>query len=318
MVGRRLTLSPRRRVPGKAFAGPNKAEIVWLSAEGLIDHTEADVFVIFDCCHAGNLGRGYSQNRWSNRCSEYLGATSPNSTTPIPGESSFTSGLIWALLEFSSKPYGFTTSELRRKITEFPTFPKDQVPVLCERNGSASLKHIVISPMSVGPTKPDTERGKAPEDQSQAIVDYLDLRVLMDRSLSEHEVGSLSNFFSDLIRNGQLPARRVALLDTRHTQIVRAAAQKWRNHTRRRGELSSLTIPGNMAGQSPLPSPISPIPRKMTSGDLAGTFEHSKNTDEKRTVHYHFRMLLLVVVEAISARLLSVLSKLGQCVSSYL
>ena len=304
-------MSLRRRVPGKALAGPNKAEIVWHSAEGLLDHTDADVFVIFDCCHAGNLGRGYSQSRWSNRCSEFLGATSPNSTTAIPGENSFTSGLIWALKQLSSEPYGFTTSELRHKITEFPPFPKDQVPILCERNGSASLQHIVISPMSVGPTSSNAAQGKSPEDRSQAIVDYLDLRLLMDRSPSESEVGSLSNFFSDMIRNGRLPARRVALLDTRNTQIVRAVAHKWRNQARGRGRLSSLTIPGTRTGQSPSPSPISSIPTGITSRDLVEKLGRSENNNEEHTIRYHFRMLLLAMVEATFASLFSIIGKPG-------
>lgn len=301
----------RQRVPGKSLEGPNKAEIVWHTAEGNIDNTDADVLVIFDCCHAGNLGRGYSQKRWSHRCSEYLGATSANSTTPIPGDSSFTSGLIWALENLCDEPCGFTTADLRRKIIEFPNFPKDQVPVLCERNGSASLKHIVISPMSVGPTVPDTERGKSPEDQSQAIVDYLDLRVLMNRSLSEHEVGSMSDFFSDMIRRGVLPARRVALLDTRHTQIVRAAAHKWRNQIRRKGEVLSIAIPRTITGQLPLPSPLTSIPREMTSDDHIDGIRRWKKDEDEHTIRYHFQMLLLAILGKLWAILLSFASKSG-------
>lgn len=308
---RRLTQHLRQRVPGKPLEGTNKAEIVWLTAEGNIDNTDADVLVIFDCCHAGNLGRGYAQKRWSHRCSEYLGATSANSTTPIPGDSSFTSGLIWALENLSDEPRGFTTQDLRRKIIEFPSFPKDQVPVLCDRGGSASLKHIVISPMSVGPIVPDTDQGKSPDHQSQTIVDYLDLRVLMDRSLSEHEVGSMSDFFSDMIRKGVLPARRVALLDTRNIQIMRVATQKWRNHARRKGEVSSIEIPRTTTGQLPSPSPLSSIAREMTSEDYIRGVGRWKNDDDEHTIPYHLRMLLLVILKEFWAFLLNFASKFG-------
>jgi len=240
-----------------------------------------------------------------------LGATSANSTTPIPGDSSFTSGLIWALENLSDEPGGFTTSDLRRKIVESPSFPKKQVPVLCERHGSASLKHIVISPMSVEPTVPDTEQGKSPEDQSQTIVDYLDLRVLMDRSLSEHEVRSMSAFFSDLIRKGLLPARRVALLDTRHTQIVRAAAHKWRNHARRNGKVTSIAIPSITPGQLPSPSPLSNIPREMTSEDYIGGIRFRKNDGDEHTICFYLRLLLLVILRRFWAILLSSAKKFG-------
>lgn len=238
-----------------------------------------------------------------------MGATSANSTTPIPGDNSFTSGLIWALENLSDEPCGFTTSELRRKITKSPGFPEDQVPVLCERNGSASLKHIVISPMSVEPTVSEIEQGKKPDEQSQTIFDYLDLRILMDRSLSEHEVGSMSNFFSDLIRRGDLPARRVALLDTRHTQIVRAAAQKWRNHTKRKEKESSITIPGTTPAQLPSPSPLSSIPREMTSEDYINGTRRWRSDGDEQTIRYHLRLLLLVILRRFWAIVLSFVKK---------
>lgn len=165
--------------------------------------------------------------------------------------------------------------------------------------------------MSVGPTVPDTEQGKSPEDQSQAIGDYLDLRVLMDRSLSEHEVGSMSDFFSDMIRKGVLPARRVALLDTRHTQIVRAAAHKWRNHIRRKGEVSSIAIPRTITGQLPLPSPLTSISREMTSDDYIDGIGRWKKEEDEHTIRYHFRMLLLAMLGKLWAILLSFASKSG-------
>lgn len=247
-----------------------------------------------------------------------MGATSANSTTPIPGDSSFTSGLIWALENLSDEPGGFTTSDLRRKIVDSPGFPKEQVPVLCERHGSASLKHIVISPMSVEPTVPDSEQGRSSEDQSQPIVDYLDLRVLVDRSLSEHEVGKMSDFFSYHIRNGCLQARRVALLDTRHTQIVRAAAHKWRNHARRNGKVPSVAIPVITPGQLPSPSPLSNIPREMTSEDYIDGIRRWMNDGDEHTILDYLRLLLLVILRIFCAILLSFAENFGKCIICFL
>jgi hypothetical protein len=126
-------------------------QIVWNEAECLINGTDADMLLVFDCCHAGQLA-GTTTREFSNKIFEFLGATQANSTTKAPGAESFTSALIWALKAFSNDVGGFTTSQLFTKILEAPDFPLDdgQRPCLTER-GYHSLRRLRIAAV------PDTE-----------------------------------------------------------------------------------------------------------------------------------------------------------------
>ena len=70
-------------------------------------------------------------------------------TTPIPGQNSFTSALIFALETLVEEQGRFTTVELRNKIkNDAPNFPKNQNPVLCSRKkcGSSSGR-IMLHPL---------------------------------------------------------------------------------------------------------------------------------------------------------------------------
>ena len=70
-------------------------------------------------------------------------------TTPIPGQNSFTSALIFALETLVEEQGRFTTVELRNKIkNDAPEFPKDQNPVLCSRKKSGSNSgRIMLHPL---------------------------------------------------------------------------------------------------------------------------------------------------------------------------
>jgi hypothetical protein len=265
---------------------------VWRNAEAIIDDTDADVLVIFDCCDAGILGRGRSQKHWPCRRSEFLGATSANSTTPIPGVNSFTSGLISALEDLSGEARGFTTSELRQKIIESPDFPENQIPGLYERRGFASLNYIVIAPVPVTDPTVDMDFASTSEDEPETVVDYLDLRILMDEPLDEDKVENISKLFKNLIKDRHLPARRVCLLDTRQNQILRAAAKKWMDQTLRRTQLSPLVIPNISAGQFQPPSPISSVPGAESS---VVKFEKHVSHDEDKKSNCYIPILLFAV-----------------------
>ena len=81
---------------------------------------------------------------------EYLAATKELSSTRVPGKDSFTSALIFALEALvKEKPGGrFTTVELLNKIKlDAPDFPKDQNPVLSDREGDTSAGRIMLHPL---------------------------------------------------------------------------------------------------------------------------------------------------------------------------
>ncbi|KAI4221144.1 MAG: hypothetical protein L6R36_007112 [Xanthoria steineri] len=121
--------------------------LVWNKTEDLLRPAEADVLEIFDCCYAGTLGLA----RGEIRLFEYLAAVKGHGTTGIPGPTSFTRALIFALTALvRDKAEGrFTTDELLRKIkTGAPNFPKDQTPAMSNRdNKNSSAGRIMLHPL---------------------------------------------------------------------------------------------------------------------------------------------------------------------------
>lgn len=69
-------------------------------------------------------------------------------TTPVPGQDSFTSALIYALEALVEEKGRFTTVELLRKIKkDAPNFPKDQIPVLSDRKDDVQAGRIMLQPL---------------------------------------------------------------------------------------------------------------------------------------------------------------------------
>ncbi|KAL8645463.1 MAG: hypothetical protein Q9226_007293 [Calogaya cf. arnoldii] len=121
--------------------------LVWNKTEELLRPAEADVLEIFDCCYAGSIGL----SRGETRLFEYLAAVKGHGTTGVPGPTSFTRALIFALkaLARDKKEGRFTTAELLRKIkTDAPDFPKDQTPAMSNRdNKNPSAGRIMLHPL---------------------------------------------------------------------------------------------------------------------------------------------------------------------------
>ena len=177
--------------------------VKWHFAEASLQRTTSDVFVIFDCCYAGDAGRA---GGFSTRAFEFLAATSAGSTTRCPGPKSFTSGLIWALMELSQEQRRFTTSELTNKIKQCPEFPQDQVPVLSERN-AACIERIILAPLSE-----DGTSAEDPQLQSPIVPDTRELLILkfvLDRYPEKDDVVKLAQGFTHMVKTHGLLFRRV-------------------------------------------------------------------------------------------------------------
>lgn len=210
--------------------------VVWNYAEASLQDTRADVFEIFDCCYAGDLGRGRG---FSTRQFEFLAATSAGSTTRGPGKNSFTSGLIWALKKLAKSPVRFTTSQLTKKIKECPDFPKRQVPSLIERN-AASVERIVLAPLS----KYEEIQEKVGEDSENVSQnrELLDLKFILDKCPSKKEIRELAKGVNMMIQTKDFVVHRViwggltpwpARVDVHHP-IVQEAAKRFKQGLGRR------------------------------------------------------------------------------------
>lgn len=105
------------------------------------------MFLIFDCCYAGGLGEKFRGSKFSSRNFEFLGATTRQGRTRIPGPFSFTSALIWALNKLVNEKEEFTASQLHTAIMNAPDFPRlTQTPILTEK-GEASLTRLCLAPL---------------------------------------------------------------------------------------------------------------------------------------------------------------------------
>ena len=219
--------------------------VKWHLAENLLHETRSDVFVIFDCCYAGDAGRA---GGLSTRASEFLAATSAGSTTKSPGPKSFTSALMWALIKLSQERTRFTTSELAHKIKQCPEFPRDQVPVLTERN-AACIERIILAPLSKDGTSVED-----PHLQSPIVSDARELLVLkfvLDRYPEKDDVANLAQGIAHMVKTYGLLFRRViwggihpVSPRSLHSPIVQQAIQNFKaaGKARRRSFLGSNDV----------------------------------------------------------------------------
>ncbi|KAF7505934.1 hypothetical protein GJ744_012376 [Endocarpon pusillum] len=88
------------------------------------------------------------------RAFEYLAATSSGETTRKPGKHSFTTALIWALRTLCEERGQFITTDLLNTIKKrAPDFPKDQSPVLSDRNRGSPRERIFLQPLQKNGTE---------------------------------------------------------------------------------------------------------------------------------------------------------------------
>jgi len=121
---------------------------------------------------------------------EYLAATKEMATTPIPGDNSFTSALIYALETLVEEmPEGrFTTIELLRKIKEdAPNFPKDQSPVLSDRERHSPAGRIMLHPLPREGSTPQTP-SKESSHEDLANRQMLTLHFNFDKRPSQEQI----------------------------------------------------------------------------------------------------------------------------------
>jgi hypothetical protein len=184
-------------------------EIIWNHAESNLGDTKADVLMIFDCCYAGDLGRARLPNSLL-RSSEFIEATTAGTLTKIPGKSSFTSALIWALKKLANERIIFTTSELVREICNAPDFPKTQVPILAERN-AASLSRIVLSRLSSeGDRGIPLQAGRSSDHHDSAKnTHYLQLNFCYDDRPADREIKHIAHGLVYLIKSQRVTTRCV-------------------------------------------------------------------------------------------------------------
>ncbi|KAL9583403.1 MAG: hypothetical protein Q9212_002733 [Teloschistes hypoglaucus] len=118
-------------------------------AEWVNKYSKPNALLVVYYAGHGRPGTAFGQLELMGRF-EYLAATTAVGTSPVPGPDSFTTALIWALRKLKQYKAGgrFTTNELAHEIKHYaPNFPKDQKPVLSDRDHGSRAGRIVLSPL---------------------------------------------------------------------------------------------------------------------------------------------------------------------------
>jgi hypothetical protein len=245
---------------------------VWNEAEKQLERASADLFVIFDCCYAGQLAIS-TRSVFSSRIFEYLGATQANDVALSPGPDSFSNALAWALQDLASHSEGFTTLQLEQKIKLAPRFNSmNQVPCLTTR-GEPSLRRLKIAPLSQEPIETVQKPLPSQENDVETVKYCLQLQLLFASCPEETHVNDLTNHLADLVRSQNLPLRQVLWRglwskDTAKIEkldLVTLVARKWYHQTRHSksssGPPKAESAPTIVVQQavSPRSTPIPPL-----------------------------------------------------------
>ena len=148
---------------------------------------------------------------------EFLGASSDTETTATPGDTSFTSALIFALKTLvKEKPEGcFTTVELRDKIREkAPKFPTTQCPVLCDRVKNTSAGGIMLHPLNKSSldAPPSPRPPLSPALEGKTVTFHMDF----SRKPSLEDIETLGSQMNKIFEHHSLGVTRIRWGGMRH------------------------------------------------------------------------------------------------------
>ena len=178
--------------------------VVWNITENNLHEIQSDVLQVFDCCFAGFLGtRGGSQQSF-----EYLAATGADDTTASPGDTSFTSALIWALKELAKdRTCRFTTVHLLEMIQKAPNFPEDQKPVLSKRRETSANERIILH--KVGSSVGSNLNGNGTVQRNTPHHDVVTLKFVFNTRPTEQDIRNLGMDLNHVVRQHQLHVNRI-------------------------------------------------------------------------------------------------------------
>jgi hypothetical protein len=221
---RHLLTGNRNRQPDQELSVSNAA--AWHDAEHILKIAKADVLLIFDCCYAGNLLPCNVHPHYPSKSFECIAACGRDKETSRPGETSFTTALIWSLkvLERDRKP--FTTQELRTTIMKAPKFPAKQFVPLIQQDESRD-QQLVIAPFT---TDSNTMSPKIAISSRASNEASLDLRFWYPNHPDEEEIKKLAHHLRKILEEESISASRIGwlILKKRPGQTSKNAVEKWR------------------------------------------------------------------------------------------
>lgn len=209
--------------------------------------TAAQILTGVHSCYAGTLGLTRGENRFVSiwfaffpwltdvRLFEYLAAAKDQGTTALPGPKSFTSALTFALEALKNEKHEsrFTTDELLRKIkTEAPHFPKDQTPILSDREHKKPTGgRIMLHPIRKDRVDSDKASKVPPMDQGNGHI--VTLHFDFGDKPSEDDMTTLGQGLNEIFERSTLRVHRVRWGGLRRTMFG-LVARRLRGSLRKR------------------------------------------------------------------------------------
>ena len=175
------------------------------------------------------------------RSFEYLAATEAIGSTPVPGPDSFTSALIYALETLVEEKVGgrFTTVELLNKIKLYKHFPKEQIPVLSDREMKPTAGRIMLHPLM----KTSSESQSSPKETAhldplrrQTLTLHLDFGEKPSQMCIE-ELGRQLNVIFQRRTLGVNRVRWGGVRQSTVTRALKASLQRSRHAKRKQASL---------------------------------------------------------------------------------
>ena len=141
---------------------------------------------------------------------EYLAATAAGRDTNIPGPTSFTSALIFALEELVKDRTRFTSIDLVRKIrADAPDFPKHQVPVLSDRKENSYVGRIFLQPMPKTTGSQAIAQDDTAAKRNSVAKSRLTLHFDLDATPTTEQIEELGVNLNKVIAQYRLPVTQV-------------------------------------------------------------------------------------------------------------
>lgn len=274
---RKLISVLRKRTPKDTEETQKRSAILWHQAEHLIRSATADILVIFDCCYAGNIAKGMRGIR--SRNFEFLGACEGDRETRVPGPTSFTSALIWALKALIERKEYFTIQELLQTIVEeAPQFPENQFPYYCERDEHC-VDRLVLAAIPEDVEAFYEGDFAAPNDRTAETQDeYLDLRFCFKEKPQEDHIKQLAEELKHLVLYEKIKVHNVRWIGLPNLEKVRFAASNWLRRTIKREIKQAIAVSESLAPKQHMAQVVQtqtpfPSPRKRSEEPDIGT-EH--------------------------------------------
>ncbi|KAK5137339.1 hypothetical protein LTR08_008916 [Meristemomyces frigidus] len=214
-----------------AFAAKFDARANWNQAEESLEHAEADCLTILDCCCAGSIMKGSTEDI---RTFEVLAATGKKMPTEPPGKRSFTRAMIGALRDQLQKPeqVPFTTFALNEDIMRRRGNHRSH---LFSRHPTSSHRFIKIAPLQLHDT---TEVPVSAQEASYLTVRFSFKDVTL---LKEGQVKRLAKEVSQSAANSNLGINRIDFIEfqqnkggerwaefVRLLRVVKQVQRSWR------------------------------------------------------------------------------------------